>query len=112
MRSGDSNPVRAGLAASLKDWRFSSYRHCALGEPDPLIDTAPDYLALGHSPEARRRAYRGFFATPLAQSVRLKRVDFVLAPFIGPLNWVHKQLQRTGLWPLARDKRGRAVAVL
>ena len=37
------NPVRAGLAATPVDWRWSSARFHLLGWPDPLVrETAPD----------------------------------------------------------------------
>jgi hypothetical protein len=49
MRYGDLNPVRAGVVKSPKDWKWASYRHHAFGEPDPLIDDAPEYLALGET---------------------------------------------------------------
>jgi putative transposase len=34
----EQNPVRAGLALRPEDWRFSSARHHALGESDPLVN--------------------------------------------------------------------------
>jgi hypothetical protein len=61
MRYGDLNPVRAGLVVSPKDWRWSSYRHYAFGDPDDLITDAPEYLALGRTPAERREAYRQLF---------------------------------------------------
>ena len=67
MRYGDLNPVRAGLVRSPKDYAWSSYRHYAFGEPNPLIDDEPEYLALGHTPAQRRLAYRHLFAVSLTQ---------------------------------------------
>jgi putative transposase len=97
MRYGDLNPVRAGLVASPREWRFSSHRHYAFGVHDPLIDPAPDYLALGHSPRARRLAYQGLFAEPLSAHLRTPRPDLCRLPFIGPAHWVQRQLWRLGL---------------
>lgn len=62
MRYGDLNPVKAGLTDNPSNWKDSSFRFYALGERNDLIDVAPDYLALGHSPAARRKAYRQLFA--------------------------------------------------
>ena len=61
MRYGDLNPVRAGMVRSPKDYPWSSYRHYAFGEPNPLIDDEPEYLALGHEPAQRRLAYQHLF---------------------------------------------------
>ena len=55
MRYGDLNPVRAGLVRSPKEWKWSSFRHFAYGEPDDLITDAPEYLALGRTAVERRR---------------------------------------------------------
>src|SRR5512146_2674901 len=57
MRYGDLNPVRAGLVRSPKDYPWSSYRHYAFGERNPLITDAPEYLALGRTAIERRNAY-------------------------------------------------------
>ncbi|MGC4000403.1 MAG: transposase [Anaeromyxobacter sp.] len=67
MRYIDQNPVEAELVRSAKDWRYSSHRHYALGEPDPLLDDPPEYLALGRTPIERRKAYRALFAQPLEE---------------------------------------------
>lgn len=97
MRYGDLNPVRAGLVPSAKDWPWSSYRHYAFGERHPLIDDAPEYLALGRTAPARRAAYRALFALPLSESLRRTRPDFHGAPYIGDQEWVSTQLDRAGL---------------
>ncbi len=43
----ERNPVRAGMVARVRDWRWSSYRAHALGSPDPLVSEHPLYRALG-----------------------------------------------------------------
>ena len=99
MRYGDLNPVRAGLACSPKDWKWSSYRHYAFGEADDLITDAPEYLALGrHGPE-RREAYQHLFASPLDTELRHRRPDLVRGPFVGDLAWVTVRLEACGLSP-------------
>jgi putative transposase len=97
MRYGDLNPVRAGLVRSPKDWEWSSYRYYAFGEANPLVDPAPDYLALGRTPAARREAYRQLFATPLSLALRERRPDLVVVPFVGDAEWVLSRLDAAGL---------------
>jgi putative transposase len=95
MRYGDLNPVRAGMVRSPKDYRWSSYRHYAFGEPNPLIQDEPEYLALGRTPAARRLAYRHLFADPLAAALRTKRPDIVDALFYGDAAWVEERAPRS-----------------
>ena len=65
MRYIELNPVRAGMVRHPADFRWSSYRANALGEPDPMVTPHAVYCALGRNPEERRAAYRaGFRATP------------------------------------------------
>ena len=52
------NPVRAGMASHPAEYRWSSYRHRALGHPDDLVDDDPWYQSLGSSAEVRRKRYR------------------------------------------------------
>jgi putative transposase len=100
MRYGDLNPVRAGLVRSPKDFRWSSYRHYALGERNDLIDeVATEYLGLGKTPAQRRRAYVHMFARALSAQLRIKRPDLVRSPFIGDHDWVGAKLAACGLSP-------------
>lgn len=55
------NPVRAAMVADPADYRWSSFRGNALGQPDPLITPHAAYLALDATPDARRAAYRALF---------------------------------------------------
>ena len=55
------NPVRAGLAKTPRDFRWSSYKANAEGKADPLITPHPLYMDLGTTPEARAAAYRSLF---------------------------------------------------
>jgi putative transposase len=94
MRYGDLNPVRAGIVRSPKDYAWSSYRHYAFGEPNALIDDEPEYLALGHTPEQRRIAYRHLFAALFVNALRTRRPDIVEAPFYGDPGWVERRSPR------------------
>lgn len=98
MRYGDMNPVRAGLVRSPKDWRWSSHRHYAYGEPDALITDAPEYLDLGRTPAQRRRAYLHLFAERLVVALT-RQPDLVIGPFIGDEPWVSRRLAHCGLSP-------------
>jgi putative transposase len=55
------NPVRAGMADHAAEFRWSSYRANAQGEPDAVIEPHPLYLALGATAATRQAAYRELF---------------------------------------------------
>jgi putative transposase len=99
MRYGDLNPVRAGIVRSAKSYRWSSYRHYALGEPNDLITDAPEYLALGSTSAQRRIAYVHLFARKFAEVLLSRRRDLVRAPFIGDDHWVAAKLASADTGP-------------
>lgn len=70
MRYIELNPVRAALVRDPAQYRWSSYRANALGEPDELVTPHALYCALGRSPEERQRAYRRSFAVGVRSPVR------------------------------------------
>lgn len=55
------NPVRAGMVDHPAEFRWSSYRANAQGEPDAVIEPHPLYLALGATSAIRQAAYRELF---------------------------------------------------
>jgi len=57
------NPVRAGLARSAREYKWSSYRANAMNLPDGLVTASPEWLALGQSGEERARRYRRLFVS-------------------------------------------------
>ncbi len=59
------NPVRAGIVAAPGEYRWSSYRHHALAEPNPVIDEHPLYRGLGETVHDRCAAYRDLFKAQL-----------------------------------------------
>jgi putative transposase len=99
MRYGDLNPVRAGLVRSPRDWAWSSYRHYAFGEEDPLVDDAPEYRALGRTAPERRKAYRALLAQPLGEGLGVRRPELVVSWFIGSEAWVKRRCRVAGLSP-------------
>ena len=70
----EQNPVRARIVSECEDYKWSSYRFYAFGEPSDWIVPHPLYLALGDTPERRQEAYRALFAEPpkTADIVRLR----------------------------------------
>ena len=54
------NPVRAGMVAHPKDYRWSSYQRRALGILDRLLDEDPWYEGLGTTANERQEKYRAW----------------------------------------------------
>lgn len=69
MRYIELNPVRANLVDDPAAYTWSSYGANALGKNAQLITPAPQYLALGESPQARQSAYRALFEAELPSHV-------------------------------------------
>ena len=59
------NPVRAAMVDDPAHYRWSSYRHNALGQPDPRITPHPLYASIALTDKARQTAYRALFRTAL-----------------------------------------------
>ncbi len=53
------NPVRAGMVAGPSAYPWSSHRHYAHGEANPMLRPHPAYLALADDPGRRRELYAG-----------------------------------------------------
>jgi putative transposase len=65
MRYIELNPVRAGMVQDPGRYRFSSYRHNGLGQPDARITPHPLYLAIDQKDGDRQAAYRALFRSEL-----------------------------------------------
>ena len=61
----EMNPVRAGMVAHPRDYRWSSYRANGEAANDALISFHEEYLRLGADEGERRARYRQFFASKL-----------------------------------------------
>jgi putative transposase len=59
------NPVRAAMVSDPAHYRWTSYRHNALGAADNRITPHALYLAMGPSAKARQPAYRALFRAHL-----------------------------------------------
>ena len=62
------NPVRAGMSAHPRDYRWSSYKAHASGAADALLTDHPLYRALGKSMAERQAAYRALFRAALDEA--------------------------------------------
>ena len=68
LRYVDLNPLAAHMVSAPEDYRWSSYRVHALGEPCEWLTPHPLYVALGPTPEMRQTAYRAICAIPLTEA--------------------------------------------
>lgn len=62
------NPVRAGMVIDPSQYRWSSYRHNGLGQPDERLTAHAEYLALGQTDHDRQATYRALFRTELDEA--------------------------------------------
>ena len=67
------NPVRANMVQGPGDYRWSSYRHHALGVTNALVRDHERYFALGDTDAARQEAYRELFKYQIEPGV-LKQI--------------------------------------
>lgn len=65
----EMNPVRAGLADDPATYEWSSFRHNACGDDDPIVAHHPWYVALGANRATRCGAYRALFSTDVEPEV-------------------------------------------
>jgi putative transposase len=65
----EANPVRAGLVGRPGEYRWSSFRSNAYGQPDALLRRHAVYLELARCDSTRREAYRALFEPPLEAAV-------------------------------------------
>ena len=59
------NPVRAAIVGDPAHYRWTSYRHNALGQGHSYLSPHPLYLSLGWADKTRQAAYRRLFRTEL-----------------------------------------------
>jgi putative transposase len=95
MRYLDMNPVRAEMVKKAHHYSWSSHRHYAFGEADPLIDDAPDYLGLSKVAAIRRKIYQDLVRT-LARKGSQRIPELTVWTFVGDRDWVLMKLQKGG----------------
>lgn len=62
------NPVRAAMVDDPAHYRWTSYRHNALGQANPILTPHALYLALGQDEAQRLSTYRALFRAQLDKS--------------------------------------------
>jgi len=78
----DRNPVDAGIVNNPGDYPWTSFRHYALGETDPLVDTSPIYKRLGRTEEDRQQVYLEIMTISIERAQTNKKCN----------EWVRKYL--------------------
>jgi putative transposase len=84
----EATPVRACLAASPVDYRWSSHGHHAHGSEDTVIRDHPLYLNLGATQRERQLAYHALFRQPMGDRAPAE---------IGPSTHLHSMQTRDRL---------------
>jgi putative transposase len=72
LRYVELNPVRAQIVHRPEDYRWSSYRVHAFGEPSRWLVEHHLYTAFGRTPEERQAAYRALCSQPLTEADLLR----------------------------------------
>lgn len=104
LRYIDLNPVRAGIVKRARDYRWSSYRHHALGRPDAVVDDCPALAALGANDRQRRTAYIALFGAICAALDLHRRSDLVDGHFVGSLAWQRTRQRALRAWTRAHGR--------
>jgi len=107
LRYIEANPLRAGMVADPGAYPWSSYRRHGLGQPDPLLDSLPEWDELGRTESERCSRWRRFVVAaragrdlePIRASLRSGR------PY-GSDSWVKATADRLGVSLVPRP-RGR-----
>jgi putative transposase len=74
----ERNPLEAGLVALPWEYRWSSCRAYALGEPDSLLAENPWYEALAPQPARRQALWRAFLLGEDPKEEAVRRNDWVV----------------------------------
>ena len=69
LRYIELNPVRAGIVATLGEYRWSSHRGNAFADDDPVLTPHSSFLALARNPAERCDVYRDSFGESLGPDV-------------------------------------------
>jgi len=74
LRYVELNPFLAQMVTAPEDWRWSSYRAHAFGEPCEWLTLHPLYFRLGPTAKIRQEAYRAICGIPLSdEEIELQR---------------------------------------
>ena len=101
------NPVRAAMVDDPAHYRWSSYRHNALGQSDRHLTPHPLYMAIAPSDKARQAGYRALFRAALdADAIDDIRLALNQNQPLGNSRFHGQIAKRLGEWREARP-RGR-----
>jgi putative transposase len=107
LRYIEANPLRANMVAQLSDYRWSSFRHHGLGEPDPLLSPIPEWDELGQSESERRKRWRAKVCAPQKEiEVTAVRNSLRSGRPLGTDEWTERIAKRLNidLTPRARGR--------
>ena len=104
MRYIELNPVAAGMVQSPEQYRWSSYRRHAWGEPTLLRDNDL-YVRLGANEHDRQCAYRELFRVQIPE-VNIHNIRESLA-YNHPLARIREQVETTLGKCVVQPQRGR-----
>ncbi|WP_040661958.1 transposase [Nitrococcus mobilis] len=109
MRYIELNPVRAGMVARPRHYRWSSYAVNALGEENCIVSPREEYLRLGQTRLQRWEAYRALFDTELSveELDRIRNCAQSGTPMGN--NRFKEQIEKTLRKNVGWEKRGRPV---
>ncbi|MBI1906127.1 MAG: transposase [Rhodocyclales bacterium] len=111
MRYIELNPVRAGMVAAPGDYRWSSYRANAIGEPGDGLTAHPLYQALGRSAQERGHACRELFRAALERDqIHTIRTTVQTGTPLGSERF-KQQIEQTLQRKVGQAQRGRARQV-
>lgn len=108
----DLNPVRGGIVDEPGLYRWSSYRHYALGRADELVTHHDLYTRLGRSPEQQQSAYRALFGAGLDAAALSAIRDAAYRGWPLGSDSFKNAIERTLKRPTRPPKRGRPTASL
>ncbi|MDO9199093.1 transposase, partial [Rhodoferax sp.] len=92
----DLNPVRAGLVAQARDYRWSSHGHYTGQHIDKLITPHPLVWALGNTPFAREAAYAELVQSGISAVQQVALTDSALRGWaLGDTDFVADLQKRT-----------------
>jgi len=98
LRYIEANPLRAGMAADPKDYRWSSFPAHGHGAPDPLLSPLPELEALGRSPAERQRRWRRRVRTPQGDDeIGRVRESVRTGKPLGSPGWVEAKAHQLGV---------------
>ncbi len=92
----DLNPVRAGIAATARDYPWSSHRHYIGMSDDKLVTPHALYWSLGNTPFAREAAYAELVAAGIGSQQQQALTNSVLQGWaLGEPDYVADLQKRT-----------------